>query len=55
MILKYLENGKQASRQEIQDALGLKKSHTSEMLSKLKQKLINTLGTGRSTTYIINH
>ncbi len=56
LILKYLENGKQASRQEIQDALGLKKSHTSEMLSKLKQeKLINTLGTGRSTTYIINH
>lgn len=52
-ILKYLSDGKEASRQEIQDALGLKKSHTSEMLNKLKQNnLITLIGSGRSTKYI---
>lgn len=52
-ILKYLSDGKEASRQEIQDALGLKKSHTSEMLSKLKKEnLITSVGSGKGVKYI---
>ncbi|XBG74175.1 ATP-binding protein [Enterococcus cecorum] len=53
-IVQYLSNGKPASRQEIQDALDLQKSYTSELLSSLKKSgIIGSEGRGPTTRYYL--
>ena len=53
-IVQYLSNGKPASRQEIQDALDLQKSYTSELLSSLKKSgIIGSEGRGPATRYYL--
>ena len=53
-IVQFLSNGKPASRQEIQDALDLQKSYTSELLSSLKKSgIIGSEGRGPATRYYL--
>lgn len=47
-IVQYLSDGKLASRQEIQDALDLQKSYTSELVSNLKK--VGIIGSERART-----
>jgi len=54
-VLKYLSDGKVASRQEIQDALGYKKSYTTELISKLRKlDIISSEGNGPATKYYLS-
>ncbi|MBE9888095.1 transcriptional regulator [Enterococcus durans] len=53
-IIQYLNDGKLASRQEIQEALNLQKSYTLEMISELKKMdIIGSEGRGPSTRYYL--
>lgn len=53
-IVQYLSDGKLASRQEIQDALDLQKSYTSELVSNLKKiGIIGSEGRGPATRYYL--
>ncbi|MBE9909928.1 hypothetical protein G8B49_01460 [Enterococcus mundtii] len=53
-FILYLSDGKLASRQEIQDALDLQKSYTSELLSSLKKAgIIGSEGRGTATRYYL--
>ncbi len=53
-IVSYLSGGKLASRKEIQDALNLQKSYTSEIISTMKKKgILLSEGRGRATKYYL--
>lgn len=53
-IVQYLSDGKLASRQEIQEALDLQKSYTSELVSSLKKEgIIGSEGRGPATRYYL--
>lgn len=53
-IVQYLNDGKLASRQEIQEALDLQKSYTLEMISVLKRmNIIGSEGRGPATRYYL--
>lgn len=53
-IIQYLSDGKYASRLEIQNALGLQKSYTSELISMLKNEdIISSEGRGPGTKYYL--
>lgn len=53
-IVSYLSGGKLASRKEIQDALNLQKSYTSEIIATMKKKgILLSEGRGRATKYYL--
>ncbi|AVQ33604.1 transcriptional regulator [Staphylococcus muscae] len=53
-IVEFLSDGKLASRQEIQEAMGLQKSYTSELIAKLKKlEIIGSKGRGPGTRYYL--
>ncbi|REH78639.1 hypothetical protein DOS70_04440 [Staphylococcus felis] len=53
-IVEYLSDGKLASRLEIQEAMGLQKSYTSELITELKKlEIIGSEGRGPGTRYYL--
>lgn len=53
-IVEYLSDGKLASRSEIQQAMGLQKSYTSELIGELKKaEIISSEGRGPGTRYYL--
>lgn len=53
-IVEYLGDGKLASRKEIQEALSLQKSYTSELIAVLKKnQVVTSEGRGSSTKYFL--
>lgn len=54
VIVSYLSGGKLASRKEIQAALNLQKSYTSESIATMKKKgILLSEGRGRATKYYL--
>lgn len=54
VIVSYLSGGKLASRKEIQDALNLQRSYTSEIIATMKKKgILLSEGRGRVTKYYL--
>ncbi|REH92389.1 hypothetical protein DOS68_01135 [Staphylococcus felis] len=53
-IVEYLSDGKLASRLEIQEAMGLQKSYTSELIAELKKlEIIGSEGREPGTRYYL--
>ncbi len=53
-IVNYFSGGKLASRKEIQAALNLQKSYTSEIIATMKKKgILLSEGRGRATKYYL--
>lgn len=54
VIVSYLSGGKLASRKEIQAALNLQRSYTSEIIATMKKKeILLSEGRGRVTKYYL--
>lgn len=53
-IVEYLNDGKHATRQEVQDALELQKSYTAELIANLKKAgIVDSEGRGPATKYYL--
>lgn len=53
-IVEYLNDGKYATRQEVQDALELQKSYTAELIANLKKAgIVDSEGRGPATKYYL--